>query len=201
MKRIVVFGIVGITCILLCLFSSYTTYENITYIENGNEKYLLYQDNKYYETSIFTVTDNYGIENENDTELGWYYSFPFSTRFYSENQESPVFIYTIGGDTSTYIGQNYEYHTDTFVVDETDTEIIWKDVFSIEKNDISIEKNDFHFSNSITVNLYSKQYPRIKTSLKIAFIDEQCYVYVPASQEIWIPSNAFIEILSDNGII
>jgi len=85
MKRIVVFGIVGITCILLCLFSSYTTYENITYIENGNEKYLLYQDNKYYETSIFTVTDNYGIENENDTELGWYYSFPFSTRFYSEN--------------------------------------------------------------------------------------------------------------------
>jgi len=191
MKKIIAFGI---TCIFLCLFSSCTTYKNITFIENDGEEYLLYQDKKYYETPIFNVTKNYGIENENDTELGWYYSCPFSTRFYSENLESPIFIYTIGSDTSVYLREDYEYSTDTFVVEETCAEIIWKDIFSSEKNDVQ-------FSNPIAVTLYSKQYPRIKTSLVLSFVDEKWYIRYSDSQEIWIPSDEFLKILSDNGII
>ena len=91
-----------ITCIFLCLFGSCTTYENAAFIENDSESYLSYQDTKYYETSLFTVTKGYGIKNENDIELDRYYSFPFSTRFYSESAESPVFIYTLG----SYIQRN-----------------------------------------------------------------------------------------------
>ena len=191
MKRVIA---ICIMCIFLCLFNSCTTYENATFIGNNSEKYLLYQDNKYYETFIFTVTKEYRIKNENDIELGWYYSFPFSTQFYSESLESPVFIYTLGSDTSVYLKQDYEYCTDAFVVEETDTEIVWKDIFSSKTKHL-------RFSNSITVNLYSKQHPRIKTSLEIAFIDEQWYVRVLGSQETWIPSNEFIKILSDNEII
>jgi len=191
MKRIIAFCI---TCIFLCLFSSCTTYENTTFIENDSEKYLLYQDKKYYETSVFTVTEEYGTKNENDIELGWYYSFPFSTQFYSENLESPVFIYTLGSYTSVYLRQDYEYRTDVFVIEETDIEIVWEDIFSSQKN-------DFRFLNSITVNLYSKQHPRIKTSLEIACIHGQWYVRIPSSQEILIPSDEFMKILSDNGIV
>lgn len=191
MKRIIA---IGTMCIFLCFFSYCTTYEHITFIENNGEKHLLYQGNEYHETSIFTATKYYGIKNENDIELGWYYSFPFSTRFYSENLESPAFIYTIGSDTSVYLRQDYEYSTDTFVVEETGAEIVWKDIFSSEKNDL-------HFSNPITVNLYLKQHPCIKTSLEIAFISEQWYVRFPDSKKVWILSDEFMQILSDNGII
>lgn len=191
MKRIIA---IGIMCIFLYFFSSCTSYENITFIENNGKKHLLYQGNEYYEVSIFSATEYYGIKNENDIELGWYYSFPFSTRFYSENSENPVFIYTIGGDTSMYLRQDYDYSTDAFVVEKTGTEIVWKDIFSIEKNDL-------HFSNPITVNLYSKQCPRIKISLEIAFIGAQWYVRFPNSQKVWIPSDEFMQILSDDGII
>ena len=108
--------------------------------------------------------------------------------------ESPVFIYTIGGDTNLYLRQDYEYFTDTFVVEGTDAEIVWQDIFCGKNNSLD-------FFNQITVNLYSKQYPRIKTSLELAFVDEQWYVRYSNSQEIFIPSDEFLKILSDNGII
>ena len=191
MKRFV--GL-SITCILLCLFASCSVYKNVTFVENNIEEYILYQSNEYYETSIFTATEYYGIENENDFELGWYYSFPFSTKFYSDNLENPVFIYTIGGDTNMYLRQDYEYFTDTFVIDGTDAEIVWQDIFCGEKNSLD-------FFNQITVNLYSKQYPRIKTSIDLAFVDQQWYVRYSNSQKIFIPSEEFLKILSDNEII
>jgi hypothetical protein len=93
-----------------------------------------------------------------------------------------------------YLRQDYEYFTDTFVIDGTNAEIVWQDIFCGEKNDVQ-------FSNPISVTLYSKQYPRIKTSLVLSFVDEKWYIRYSDSQEIWIPSDEFLKILSDNGII
>ena len=189
MKRIIT---IGILCIFLCSFSSCATGENITFTENNGE--LLYQGDKYYETSIFTATEYYGIKIENDIELGLYYSFPFSTRFYSDISENPVFIYTIGGDTSMYLKQDYDYSTDVFVVEKNGAEIVWKDIFICEKKDLSS-------SELIRVHLHSKQYPRIRTYFDLTYVENQWYIFLPNSKNAWIASDGFIDILFENGIL
>ncbi len=178
---------------ILFSFSSCTTYENITFIEKNNGKCLLYQENIYYEAAIFTATEYYGIANENDIELGWYYSFPFSTRFYSDKSENPLFIYSLQSYDSFFLREDYNYLKDTFVIENTDVEIVWEDIFASEQD-------HFYFSNPIEVVLYSKQCPRIKTSLDFVCVDGQWYLSLPDFR-VWTISNEFIKILSENGII
>ena len=178
---------------ILFSFSSCTTYENITFIEKNNGKCLLYQENIYYEASFFIATEYSGIASENDIELGWYYSFPFSTRFYSDKSENPLFIYAIQSYDGFFLREDYNYLKDTFVIENTDAEIVWEDIFASEQD-------DFYFSNPIEVVLYSKQCPRIKTSLDLVCVDGQWYLSLPDFR-VWTVSNEFIKILSENGII
>lgn len=180
-------------CIIPLLLSSCESYENMGYVYENEEKYLLYQNEKYYKSSIFTVTEHYGIANNNDVQLGWYYSFPFSTYSYSETSEKPIYIYTIGGEKSLYFRQDYNYSTDTFVIHNSTVEIVWEDIFH------SKQKN-FHFEQPTTITLYSKQYPRIKTYLELVCVENQWYLSLPNFQGVWTPSDEFIKILSDNGL-
>ena len=192
MKRIITMLL--IILIFLLTFSSCETYENITFIERDGERCILYQGNEYYETSIFSATEYYAVANENDLELGYFYSFPFSTRFYSDKSDSPIYIYSIGSKTSFYLIEGYSYLTDTFVIANTSEELIWNDIF------ISKQSDDY-FIPQYTINLYSKQCKRIQTSVEIAFIEDEWYLYLPGSNEIWITTDEFIAILADNGII
>ena len=192
MKRIIT---IGLLCIFLFSFISCKSYGNVTFGENNSE--LLYQGDKYYETPIFDVfkpTEYSGVKFENDIELGLYYSFPFSTMFYSNTSENPAFIYTIGGKTSMYLKQDYDYSTDVFVVENTDAEIVWEDIFIGEKSDVSP-------SALIRVYLYSKQYPRIRTYFDLTYVENQWYIFLPNSKNAWIASDGFIDILFENGIL
>ena len=190
MKRVIA---ICIMCIFLCLFNSCTTYENATFIENDSEHYLLYQDNKYYETSIFTVTKEYGIKNKNDIELGWYYSFPFSTQFYSESLESPVFIYTLGSVKSVYLRQDYEYETDTFVIKGSDKEFVFENMLSLS--------NDFFYDpfriypSQTDITFHSKQYPRLKIQLRLFFVNNIWYAGGDCSDALFVVSNEFLDML------
>lgn len=179
---------------VILFLNSCNYYENVTFIEHDGEKKVLYQNEEYYETSIFTATEYYGVANENDVELGLFYSFPFSTRFYSDNSDNPAYIYSIGNYRSMFFRHDYDYSTDTFVVENTAAEIIWKDI-------LISEKSELYYSDPIVVNLYSKQYPGIKTHLDLVCIENRWYVFLPDSEIAWIPSDEFIKILSDNGII
>ena len=192
MKRII--AICLLIYSILFSFTSCTTYENITFIENNNEKCLLYQENIYFEASIFDATEYYGTPNENDIELGWYYSFPFGTRFYSNKSESPLFIYTIGGYDGFFLRQDYNYSTDIFVIENTTKEIVWKNIFASEQD-------YFYFSNPIEVVMYSKQCPRIKTCLDLVCVDGQWYISLADFQGVFTISDEFIKALSENGII
>ena len=62
-------------------------------------------------------------------------------------------------------------------------------------------KASVNFTTQTSAYIYSKQCPRIKTSLEIACIHGQWYVRIPSSQETFIPSDEYIKFLSDNGIV
>ncbi len=181
-------------CLAMLLLNGCTAYGHINFMDEGEEHYLLYNDVKYYRSYLFTVAECFGVADENDIQLGWYYSFPFSTDAYSDTLDNPVFIYTLGSGNNVYFRHDYSYLTDTFVIENTTVEIVWEDIFSTKQN-IS------HNPSDIRVTLHSKQYPRIKSKLQIVCVDNQWYVSLPNFQGVWTPSDEFLKILFDNGII
>lgn len=188
--------IVILLCFTTLLLNSCTFHEGVNFVGEKEERALLYNDVKYYESDLFTVTERSGKPDENDIQLGWYYSFPFSTDAYSDTLEDPVFIYTDGSDENVYFRHDYDYLTDTFIIENTDVEIVWEDVFGPQQN------NAFLLSSSIDVTLYSKQYPRINARLGIGCVDNQWFIVsLPNLAGVWTPSDEFLQILFDNGII
>lgn len=186
-------NIAVLLCIISLLLSSCNSYENINFIEDNEEWYLLYLNERYYRSYVFTVTERSDVADENDIQLGSYYSFPFSTNAFSETLENPLFIYTLGSDSNLYLRQDYNYQADTFVLENTNDEIIWKNIFG-DKQNIS------HTPSNTGVTLHSKQHPRIKANIEIISIDNQWYIELSDFQ-IWRPSDEFLKILFDNGII
>lgn len=191
MKRIITVSL--IMCILLLSLSSCAHYKNVTFIEGGDGR-ISYKDSEYYEAHIFSATEYYGEVNENDVELGEYYSFPFSTRFYSDESESPIYIYSIGGKTSFYLIESYDYTTDIFNIENTDDSIVWNDIFASKQSDTEL-------SSQIRLRLYSEKYPKIQTTIDVQLIENQWYLCVRNSDEVWTASDEFVAILSENGII
>ena len=132
---------------------------------------------------------------EDDTLLSWNGNryIWYIDEYYSYSSDKPLFIYN-SRLKFVYFREDYDYNSDIFVIEGTNSEIIWKDIFEFTEANVD-------FTTQTNVCIYSKQCPRIKTSLELAFVGEQGFVRFPDSQEIWILSDEFLKILSDNGII
>ena len=172
-------------------------------MENDEPTSIIYQDSNYVfvgSTNFFSVNtynteDGYCLSYEDDILLSWngHRYVWYIDEYYSYTTDTPLFIYNSRLEW-VYFHENYDYFSDTFVIDNSGSEIIWNDIFISKQTNID-------FVSQYKISLYSKQCPRIKTSLEIAFIENQWYLYLPGSQEIWVPSDKFITILSDNSLI
>lgn len=165
--------------------------------EDTNSTYFVYQGEKYVHTEESDVlnvyTDEYPFSDDilicwNGHRYIWYID-----EYYSNTDNNPLFIYNSRLNW-VYFRENYDYKSDIFVVEGTDLEIVWNDIF-----DSTVENVNFISQNNVSI--YSKQCPRIKTSLELSLVDGQWFIRCSDSKEIWIPSNEFLEILSDNVII
>lgn len=172
-------------------------------MEDEDMTSLIYQDTGYYfvgSTNFFSVMtyeteDGYYLSYKDDTLLSWNGSryIWYIDEYYSYTADDPLFIYN-NRLQWVYFHEDYDYALDTFVVEGTNSEIIWNDIFDFTEANVN-------FTTQTNVCIYSKQCPRIKTSLELSFVDARWYVRYSDSQEIWIPSYEFLKILSDNGII
>lgn len=188
---------IALICISFLLLNSCTKYQNITFVENDKEQFLLYQGNEYYVTSLFTASEDYTIAHKNDVELGWYYSFPFSTRFYSDTDESPDYIYTIGGDTNVYLKQGFNYQIEEFVIDKTPNVFVFSEAI-IEP---SFEKSIFIQYDSLTeIVIHSEKHLNLKMLLRLFSQNNTWYLALPTN-EIYIISPLFLNMLKENEII
>lgn len=113
--------------------------------------------------------------------------------YYSYTVDNPLFIYN-SRLKWVYFREDYDYKLDTFVVEGADSEIVWANIFDSEAKDVE-------FTPQKNVVMYSKQCPRIKTTLELSFVNEQWLVRCSDSKAIWIPSDEFLKTLSNNGTI
>lgn len=172
-------------------------------MEDADATSLIYQDTGYYfvgSTNFFSVMtyeteDGYYLTFEDDTLLSWNGSryIWYIDEYYSYTDDNPLFIYNSRLNW-VYFREDYDYESDIFIIEGTNSEIVWSDIFDSAEKDV-----DFTPQNNVSI--CSKQCPRIKTSLELSFVDGQWFMRCSDSREIWIPSNEFLKILSDNGII
>lgn len=175
MKRFVIILLCITMGIAMLAFSSYSSYENATFIDVDGEHCLLYQEEKYFKCSIFATTehDDAQAANENEVQIGWFYSFPFSTYFYSYTVDDPHYICTFGSDTGVYFKQDYDYRTDTFSMDGTTHEFVFSDAFT--------SSNAFRYDllkryqDETEITLYPKQYPQVWIALRVFCVDDVWY--------------------------
>lgn len=172
-------------------------------MEDEDVTSLIYQDTGYSfvgSTNFFNVMtyeteDGYYLSFEDDTLLSWNGNryIWYIDEYYSYTADNPLFIYN-SRLKWVYFREDYDYKLDTFVVEGANSEIVWTNIFDSEAKNID-------FTPQKSVVMYSKQCPRIKTSLELSFVNEQWLVRCSDSKAIWIPSDEFLKTLSNNGII
>jgi hypothetical protein len=197
MKKYIVIGFAIIFCVILIVFTGCTYYENVTFKERDSQLFISYQENEYYKTSLFTTTEYYGIANESDVELGYYYSFPFSTKFYSDTLENPTYIYTVGGDTDFYLREGYDYMSDTYTVEKSSQTVVLSEVLT--QSDLS-EESLQPVGNSIELDMYLKNHPNVRLPLQL-FSDNNNWYAITSNKEIYLVSQSFLSLLDDADII
>ncbi len=167
--------------------------------EDGLET-IFYQDQMYYidRWNLFTVTNDSCNINEGDVLLSWNGArFGYKKMFYSYTKDTPLFIYDTTFDDVFFNG-TYNYLSDTFVIDGTDAEIVFSDIVS----DLSKYTN-VSLQEDVCIKLYSKNHPRIRMELDLECMENQWYFCsaLSGSSPTWTASDAFVQLLSDNGII
>lgn len=180
-------------------------HNKVQYVDekDGEPQHLIYNNNRYIYVGtldFFRVTKKeaddeypYSFEYEDDVLVGWNGPWYFYKSFYySYTTDDPLFIYD---RHEVYFREDYNYLEDVFEIANTLDEIVWQDMFGPEQSKIN-------FVNPTKIIISSKLHPRIKTYLMLECIDNQWYMSLPHyPYSVYTPSDEFLKILSDNGII
>ena len=113
-------------------------YNKVTHYEDTDD--IMYNNTKY----IRTEHGTWSCDNEKLSEIGWTWFLPpiAVSAFYSDNTDSPDFIFCSRGD-SVWLRDGYDYEQEIFEIDNTDIKTVFADVFSdesVEYFDFSAEK-------------------------------------------------------------
>ncbi len=167
--------------------------------EDGFEG-IYYKDEMYYidRWNLFAVKNDSWNINEGDFLLSWNGTrFGYKKMFYSYTKDTPLFIYETAFD-DVFFNKTYDYLSDTFVINGTEAEIVFSDIVS----DLSKHTN-VNLQEAVCIQLYSKNHPRIRMELDLECINNQWYFCssLSGSSPTWTASNAFVQLLSKNGII
>ena len=197
MKKVILVCLILLGVIVIGFVSTYTAHENVMFVDRDGGQSVLYQENEYYPAPFFTSTKYHNTANEGDVELGWYYSFPFSTRFYSYTSENPVYIYAIESVTGVYFEQGYDYKSDAYRIDNTSCTIVLSEAVTgaAVKHDYAMDGH-----GTIKLNLYSESYPNLKLSIQL-FSENNAWYAQLSKTEAYQISESFLDLLEEMGVI
>ena len=151
--------------------------------------------------TLFRVRESTREIPEDDVLVGWD-SLPFCIgyldKYYSYTTDNPVFIY-ISGYNELYLRDDYNYETDTFVIEGSNKKFVFSDMLSLS-SDFSYSTFGI-YSNQTNITLYSNQYPRLQIPLRLFCVDNIWYVGGTSVTALFEVSDEFLKILSDSGII
>ena len=145
---------------------------------------------------LFKVKENIHGIHEDDILVGWD-SLPFGIgyldKYYSYTTDNPIFIYISRYD-ELYLRNDYNYETDTFVIEGSDKEFIFGDMLSLS-NDFSYDTFSI-YSPQTDITLYSKQYPRLQIPLRLFCVDNTWYVGGRRDKALFEVSNELLNMLN-----
>lgn len=179
-------------------------HNQIEYVsEDEASAHIIYQGGKYlhvgstnlFSVDTYKVEDNYYKSYDDDILLSWNGSryVWYIDEYYSDTAEKPLFIYNERVH-DVFFHEDYDYLKDTFVIENTDDEIVYEKIFDTKQD-------SFNFTNPVRVSMTSKLHSRIKTYVEIEFSNNQWYLTLPDSNDVWIASDEFINLLLENEII
>ncbi len=173
--------------------------------DSDDPSHIIYKDKKYiflenhHPFSVnmwYPDTDIHGNVYEKfykDELIAWngYRWIWYLDEYYSYTPEEPLFIYK---KSWVFFLEDYDYSTDTFLIGDCPLEFEGEDIFFSKQP-------YFYFSNPTQLHIYPTQCTRVEGDLQLECIEDQWYVSLRHTNELWIPSNEFIETLLENGIL
>ena len=173
---------------------------NVINFESVDDEYFIWYNNELYTHDKLGMYHLDGWisyprpEGEGDILLSWNgFRYGYIDFYYSYTTESPLFIYEWRLE-NLYFREDYDYLNDVFIIDGTEREILFSEMFSDYNQYERITK---YSANE--VNLTSKTNPRIKINFEI--LKEEDGYYISPYPYKWKASDTFVEILKDCGLI
>lgn len=173
----------------------FKNYDKIDYKQENGETVLVYQNTEYRETDLFSCS-------KPQEEVSWHINLPFSGAiyYYSYSTETPLYLWKNFGTEGVWISTNYDYHMDTFVVDKTETEILFCEMIDDENVTDSLINTLNNYYRDPYVVLHSKMAPNL--FMQVKFIYHVGVWYMMASPTCaWRLSQEAIILLKNSGII
>lgn len=145
---------------------------------------------------LFRVRENIREIPEDDVLIGWD-SLPFGIgyldKYYSNTNDDPIFIYISRYD-ELYLRSDYDYKLDTFVLEGTDHQFVFADMFTLS-NAFSYNFLN-HYTNETDITLYSTMSPRLQIQLCLFCLDNTWYVGGGSDATLFEVSNEFLSLLN-----
>ena len=144
---------------------------------------------------LFRVRESTIEIPEDDVLVSWN-SFPlgigYLDKYYSYTNDNPVFIYISRYD-ELYLRNDYNYETDTFVIEGSDKEFVFENILSLS-NDFFYDTFSI-YSSQTDITFHSKQYPRLKIQLRLFCVNNIWYAGGDCSDALFVVSNEFLDML------
>lgn len=181
--------------VLYITIYNFSKYKKIEYIyDDDDNMFLKYHNEKYYrlDYNIFR-TDISKMK-----QISWHFNLPATLTivFYSYDLNVPDYIFVDVG-TEVYINEKYDYKSDIFFIENSDSRIKFSDAFEEE---YSI---NYTFSKSSDVkifNFHSDKHPELYSSVCVISDDGKYYMSFDARTAYKI-SDEFLTMLITNKVI
>ena len=132
-----------------------------------------------------------------DIHIGWNGPiWGYQNHFYAPREENPPYIFEERLDRM-YFHKDYDYQSDLFIIDGTESEIVFSDAF-VRNGEFTTSFDTYIIK--ATVILRSKTYPNLKLKLDIIYHNGGLYGS-DSTMNMYILSDGFIRILDDNKIL
>ena len=165
--------------------------------DDGNGYHVEYNGQRYNldALDLFDVGETAFDVPEGDVLVGWD-TLPFGLwyldEYYSDTAEDPVFIY-MPRLREVYLRSDYDYTTDTFVLNGTEHSFVFSDVLTLT-GAISYDSVS-HYEGEIPVTLYSEAYPRLRISLRLFCVDGVWYAGGNSHSALFLVSDVLLDMV------
>lgn len=143
---------------------------------------------------LFTAKGEFSQEPyEGDVLISWNRGLKSYALYYSETDESPLFIYD---NHYIYLREDYDYTSDTFFLSGTDESFVFSEYF----NEIELGPSGQDYKH-LNVSFISKTNPRLEMRISIFCVAGSWYASEAIDWSVFTVSDEFIEFMKQCGYI